>query len=96
MEERQDAVALLLGKARAAVLRLVDGSPTMGELAARARIARSVTSYHCEVLEEAGLLVRERQGKSVRVHRTSRGTALLALLSAHFNNSRKDCTGRVS
>ncbi|MFS8102440.1 hypothetical protein LFM09_35475 [Lentzea alba] len=87
VRETPDTAALLLGRVRAEVLRSADRNPTMGELAHLTSTARSVTTYHCEMLEEAGLLVRERQGQSVRVRRTIMGSALLTLLSSHFKDS---------
>ncbi len=76
-----DRLALLLGPARAAVLRATAGSITMGELAAALNVRPSAATYHCDHLVSAGLLDRERRGREVRISRTERGDALLDLMS---------------
>jgi DNA-binding MarR family transcriptional regulator len=39
----------------------------------------SAATHHVGALETAGLVVRERDGRRVMVHRTSRGTRLVGL-----------------
>jgi DNA-binding MarR family transcriptional regulator len=53
----------------------------MGQLAAAVECSPRMTSYHCDHLEQAGLIVRERHGQSVWVSRTTRGYELVDLLS---------------
>lgn len=73
------ALDALLGSPRAAVLCSLDRPVTAGALAARLMRPPSSITHHLVTLERAGLIRRERVGQHVYVHRTSRGTALLAL-----------------
>jgi DNA-binding transcriptional ArsR family regulator len=76
-----DALALVLGPARARVLRTAHRPLTMGQLAAALQCEPCTASYHCDRLEAAGLIARERRGQSVQVTRTTRGDELTDLLS---------------
>jgi DNA-binding transcriptional ArsR family regulator len=76
---REDRLAALLGIRRATVLRLLDRPATAGAVAAALQAVPSAATHHVRALEAAGLVFRERAGQHVRVHRTDRGTALLAL-----------------
>jgi DNA-binding transcriptional ArsR family regulator len=76
-----DALALVLGLARARALRAVHRPLTMGQLAVELQCEPCTASYHCDRLESAGLIVRERHGQSVWVTRTARGDELADLLS---------------
>jgi DNA-binding transcriptional ArsR family regulator len=69
----------LLGPQRARVLRQLDDPMLAGEIAYTLIAAPSAASHHLAILERAGLVRRERQGRRVLVHRTARGTQLLAL-----------------
>lgn len=69
----------LLGGPRALILRLLDRPATSGALAAGLQAVPSAATHHVSALEAAGLVVRERRGQNVLVHRTARGSALLAL-----------------
>jgi DNA-binding MarR family transcriptional regulator len=69
----------LLGVPRAALLRALDRATTAGQLATRLGLTPSGVTHHLRALEPAGLVARERHGRFVRVHRTIRGTQLLAL-----------------
>jgi DNA-binding transcriptional ArsR family regulator len=69
----------LIGEQRATILRALDRPATAGRLAERLLAVPSAASHHLAILEKAGLVLRERQGRSVLVHRTARGTDLLAL-----------------
>ncbi|MDQ4047885.1 MAG: winged helix-turn-helix domain-containing protein [Actinomycetota bacterium] len=69
----------LLGPQRALILRRLDRPTTAGELAGALLAVPSAASHHVSVLERAGLVERERQGRQVMVRRTQRGTELLAL-----------------
>jgi len=71
----------LLGMPRAALLRALDRPATAGELAARLSLAPSGITHHMQVLEPAGLVMRERRGQYVSVHRTPRGSRLVELFS---------------
>jgi DNA-binding transcriptional ArsR family regulator len=75
-------LAGLLGGPRALILRLLDQPATAGSLAAGLQAVPSAATHHISALEAAGLVVRERRGQNVLVHRTARGTALLALYEA--------------
>ncbi|WP_263164124.1 ArsR/SmtB family transcription factor [Streptomyces sp. SCSIO ZS0520] len=76
-----DALALLLGPRRAALLRACEEPLTMGEIAVRIGCSPATLTYHCAQLEQAGLLQRERRGQQVRLWRTERGHSVLDLLS---------------
>lgn len=76
-----DPLALLLGPARAALLRYAERGITMGETAILLRCTAGTATYHCGQLEAANLVRRERRGREVRLQRTNRGDALLELLA---------------
>jgi DNA-binding transcriptional ArsR family regulator len=76
-----DALALVLGPARARALRATHHPLTIGQLAAELQCEPCTASYHCDRLEAAGLIIRERHGQSVWVTRTARGDELTDLLS---------------
>lgn len=84
--ERRDSTAGgldgLLGGPRALILRVLDRPATAGALATALQAVPSAATHHLSALETAGLVVRERRGQKVLVHRTARGTALLALYEA--------------
>jgi hypothetical protein len=76
-----DGLALVLGAQRAGLLRNADRLVSMGQLSIRLEcLPRSVT-YHCDWLENAGLISRQRQGQVVVVQRTARAEALIDTLS---------------
>ncbi|MER5228339.1 ArsR/SmtB family transcription factor [Streptomyces flaveus] len=77
-----DALVLILGAVRAAILRQLTRHPAVGDLARSLHISPSTATYHCDQLAAAGLLERERHGQHVRLRATDRGMALLELLSA--------------
>jgi hypothetical protein len=79
-EPADDALALVLGAARARVLLGVDGGPA-GPIARRTGCSLSTLTYHCIALEAAGLIRRERHGQQVLLSRTRRGDELIALLA---------------
>jgi len=68
-----------MGTPRAALLRALDRPARTGALARLLHTVPSGITHHVRVLERAGLVMRERTGRSVTVHRTTRGTRLLAL-----------------
>jgi DNA-binding MarR family transcriptional regulator len=53
----------------------------MGGVAEDLDAGPSTATYHCTQLASAGLVVRRRVGREVRIHRTPRGDALVDLLS---------------
>ena len=53
----------------------------MQALADELHCAPSTATYHCDLLDSAGLIARERRGSSIWVVRTRDGEALLDLLS---------------
>jgi DNA-binding transcriptional ArsR family regulator len=73
------ALDALIGTQRSRILRFLDRPATAGRLAEALLAVPSAASHHLAILERAGLVARERQGRRVLVHRTARGTDLLAL-----------------
>jgi DNA-binding transcriptional ArsR family regulator len=69
----------LLAPSRAAILRSLDRPTPAGGLAESLGFSPSGITHHLGALERAGLIARERLGRRVLVHRTDRGTGLLAL-----------------
>jgi DNA-binding transcriptional ArsR family regulator len=61
------------------LLRALDRPMTAGELAVLLGIVPSAITHHLAALEPAGLVLRQRRGRSVLVHRTARGGRLLQL-----------------
>ena len=51
----------------------------IGTLAQLLLAVPSAATHHVGALEAAGLVVREREGRRVTVHRTARGSRLVAL-----------------
>ncbi|WP_069773454.1 helix-turn-helix transcriptional regulator [Streptomyces sp. LUP30] len=78
---RQDPAQLILGDARAAILRATSAATHMGSLSSALGYAPGTLSHHCARLENAGLIHRRRQGQHVVVRRTQRGSELLDLLT---------------
>jgi DNA-binding transcriptional ArsR family regulator len=74
-DERLDAVfhALSDTTRRRIVARLARGPECVGELAAPFSISFAAVSKHLDVLEGAGLLRRQRDGRFQRCHLTPRG-----------------------
>jgi DNA-binding transcriptional ArsR family regulator len=75
------ALAMILGHLRAAILQAVSQPLTVSDVAADVYCAPNTATYHLGQLAAAGLVSRERCGKSVRVSRTARGDELVDLLS---------------
>ncbi len=73
------ALEALLGARRAHILRMLDRPRRAGELAEIMRTTPGGATHHLQALEMAGLLVRERDGRNVIVHRTGRGSGLIEL-----------------
>ncbi len=76
-----DRLAVVVGAPRAAILRGLRTPMTMGEMARHIDLTPAATTRHCDRLERAGLIVRERRGQSVRVSVSARGEALRDLLT---------------
>jgi DNA-binding transcriptional ArsR family regulator len=72
------ALDALLGRTRAAVLRGVTAPCSTTELARRMELSAGAVSLHLTVMHEAGLLVRQRTGRSVLYRLSATGEALLA------------------
>ncbi|MEU2062449.1 winged helix-turn-helix domain-containing protein [Streptomyces sp. NPDC013455] len=79
-----DGLTAVLGEVRAEILKRLPHSPTVSELARHLHLGVSTTTYHCQHLAAAGLLLRERHGREVRLLPTERGVALVHLLTAPF------------
>jgi len=73
------ALDALVGQQRARLLRALARPRTVGRLAETLVAVPSAATHHVSAMEAAGLVVRERQGRSVVVHRTERGTRLVGL-----------------
>jgi DNA-binding MarR family transcriptional regulator len=72
----------LLGIPRARILRELERPSTNNGIAAALQTVPSAATHHLSALEAAGLVSRERAGRSLVVRRTARGEALLALYQA--------------
>jgi DNA-binding MarR family transcriptional regulator len=73
------ALEALLGVPRARILRALERPSTNNGIAAALQTVPSAATRHLDALEAAGLVSRERSGRSLIVRRTARGDALLAL-----------------
>ena len=69
----------LVGTQRARLLRALDRPRTIGELARTLIAVPSAATHQVSALEAAGLVVRERNGQHVLVHRTVRGARMVDL-----------------
>jgi hypothetical protein len=74
---RGAALAALVGRNRAAVLRTIADGCTTTELAARVGISLAAASQHASVLRDAGLITTHRQGSAVLHVLTPLGAELL-------------------
>jgi hypothetical protein len=72
----------LLGIPRARILRELDEPASNNRLAAVLQTVPSAATHHVSALSAAGLVVRDRSNGSLRVRRTARGDALVALYDA--------------
>ena len=77
-----DELALLLGPLRARALRLLARPMSAGALASALDCAANTATYHCNHLEAARLVIRERRGQSVWISRTPRGHELVDLMAS--------------
>ena len=75
-----DPLAVVLGAVRARLLRLLDRPYPAGEVAARLGVSAGSATWHCDMLDRAGLVRRERRGQRVLVSRTVAGEELLVLM----------------
>ncbi|MEU8515620.1 winged helix-turn-helix domain-containing protein [Kitasatospora sp. NPDC048722] len=75
---QDDPIAVLLGRTRAAVLRLAGREPTTSQLAAELGISLASASEHARALRRAGLVTTVRSGRAVRHSRTGLGHRLLS------------------
>ena len=71
------ALDRLLGKPRAHLLQLLRAPTTPSELARRLGVTRGAISQHLTVLREAGLVARERRGRTALYLRTALGAHLV-------------------
>ena len=86
----------LLGTPRADILRRLDRPMSAGGLADELLFTPSAISHHLKALERTGLVVRERDGQRVLVHRSARGTALLHLYEAWGRTARRRTNRRLA
>ncbi|NEA32242.1 helix-turn-helix domain-containing protein [Streptomyces sp. SID13031] len=75
--DTQERLAALVGRTRAAVLSLTVEGSTTTQLARSCDITLATASHQTAVLRDAGLIVSQRQGKSVIHQATTLGQALL-------------------
>lgn len=75
------ALGMILGPVRAAILQALRRPLTVGELAVAAQCAPTTATYHLHRLADAGMIIREQRGTTVRISRTLRGNELVDLLS---------------
>lgn len=78
---RSDALGIAIGIPRAHILRMLTTPATMSDVADWIGATAPAATYHCRVLEDAGLLTRRRRGLYTEVRRTSRGEALVDLFN---------------
>ena len=77
---RRDPLVIVMGAARAQLLRALDRPRTVGALARTLDKAPSTVSHHCSRLRDAGLVETVSHAKQTWVVRTARGSALCGLL----------------
>src|SRR5215210_235908 len=75
----EPALESLIGASRARILRELDEPATNNRLAAALQTVPSAATHHVSALAAAGLVVRDRSNGSLKVRRTARGDALIAL-----------------
>ncbi|MFI6601213.1 helix-turn-helix domain-containing protein [Nonomuraea sp. NPDC050536] len=73
-----DALAQVVGQARARVLRSIGSGTATGELARSLAVSASTASEHLTALRQAGLVDTRREGRAVRHVLTALGHGLLA------------------
>jgi DNA-binding transcriptional ArsR family regulator len=78
----REQLEALLGAQRARLLGFLDRLRSAGEVATALVASPGAATHHLRALEAAGLVIRERVGRNVVVHRTRRGSALLLLYGA--------------
>jgi DNA-binding transcriptional ArsR family regulator len=74
----QAALDALLGRTRATVLRALEAPCSTTELSRRLELTPGAVSLHLTVMHDAGLLIRQRAGRSVLYRASAIGEALLA------------------
>jgi DNA-binding transcriptional ArsR family regulator len=74
------ALEALLGRTRATVLRALHAPCSTTELAQRMDLSPGAVSLHLTVMHDAGLLIRQRVGRSVLYRASAIGEALLAAI----------------
>ncbi|MER7247576.1 DUF5937 family protein [Kribbella sp. NPDC000426] len=72
-----DAIANLIGRARARLLTLLETPASTTELSIRLNVTPTAINQHLKALKAAGLLTSARHGRSVLYHRTSLGDHLI-------------------
>ncbi|MGH3588577.1 MAG: helix-turn-helix domain-containing protein [Pseudonocardia sp.] len=75
----QGGLSALLTPIRARLLRLLDREQTMTQVARAAGLSPAAANHQIETMVHAGLVDRHRDGRSVIVRRSARGTGLLTL-----------------
>lgn len=76
--------ALADGTRRAILGRLMRGDATVGELARPFRVSRPAISQHLRVLERAGLVRRQREGRLSRCHLDAAALRAAAAWVEHY------------
>jgi DNA-binding transcriptional ArsR family regulator len=73
----ESPLCAVLGRTRTTILRSLDHGRTTSELATLHRLSPATVSYHLTALHRAGLVTRERAGRTVRYRSSTGGRALL-------------------
>lgn len=76
--EHPAALAELIGRTRATLLRMLDHPATTTQLANQLGLTEPTTSAHLQILHRTGMVGRRRTGKFVYYSRTALGTSVLA------------------
>lgn len=79
----------LLGHSRAQILRALERPANIGRLAELLHAVPSAATHHVRALEDAGLVERERRGRTVQVRRSARGDELVDLYNGYARSNRR-------
>lgn len=86
---RDSPLDTVLGRHRAAILRMADRPRSMGEIAGILHYLPGTITYHCDLLVRADLVERIRDGRHSLLIRTDRGTRLVDVLDGPAADHRR-------